>query len=105
MTKEEKAKIDAYLKHKFRLSWRFYSNARKTCIKAAVCAVCRKNKRPLYADHIEAVINPKTGFRGWDEYYNRMFNGKLQALCRDCHKAKTKKENAERRKTRVETGR
>jgi len=56
----------------------------------------------LVADHIEPVVDPRTGFIGWDNYYDRMFNGQLQCLCEVCHKAKSKEENAELRKVKKE---
>lgn len=52
----------------------------------------------VVVDHIEPVV-PLTGFVSWDDVIQRMFcdvNG-LQALCKDCHKVKTKEENAIRR--------
>lgn len=54
-------------------------------------------------DHIDPVIDPKTGFVSWDEVVKRMFcelEG-LQVLCHDCHTHKTKDERT-RRKNRDE---
>lgn len=55
----------------------------------------------LQVDHIEPVI-PVTGFDTWDGFIKRLFcDGKgLQLLCKACHKKKSAKENAERKKNR-----
>lgn len=46
-------------------------------------------------DHIEPVIDPNVGFIDWNTYMDRLFceEDGLQALCKDCHKIKTKEEN------------
>lgn len=72
-----------------------WSPAYRNCKKAKNCAICAKEFRPdetKLADHIEPVVDPVVGFTTWDVYVQRMFFGKLQALCDSCHKAKTKKE-------------
>ena len=42
-------------------------------------------------DHIEPVVNPVTGFVGFDDYVERMFCGEdgFQSLCPDDHDKKT----------------
>jgi hypothetical protein len=45
-------------------------------------------------DHISPVVDPEVGFKGWDEYIERMFcevDG-YQLLCPDCHDKKTSDE-------------
>jgi hypothetical protein len=56
----------------------------------------------LYADHILPVIEPKRGFIDWNTYIERLFNGKLQALCGKCHAVKSNAEAKERAKARKE---
>ena len=52
----------------------------------------------MQADHIEPVI-PIEGFDSWDKVIERLYCEKegFQALCKDCHKAKTQEENKLRR--------
>ncbi len=89
---------DAYLKSAFRKIWR-WSPQRRECLKGTSCVSCRREipKEIKRADHISPVVDPKYGFVGWDEYYRRMFYGKLQLLCDTCHKVKTKAEGKQRR--------
>lgn len=65
------------------------------------CAKCQKwrIKDEIEVDHIEPVI-PVTGWRGFDVSIPRLFCPKegLQILCLSCHSAKSKSENAERRR-------
>ena len=52
--------------------------------------------KTVIVDHIIPVVNPETGFNGWDEYINGMFpQGEgifFQAICRDCHNIKGEEE-------------
>lgn len=89
-------KSQIYLKSAIRKIWR-WSKARRECLKAKTCAVCG-TKAKLFADHIDPVVDPQKGFQGWDVYIKRMFDGKLQAVCKPCHAKKSKEENALRRK-------
>jgi 5-methylcytosine-specific restriction endonuclease McrA len=91
-------KTDIYLKSAFRKIWR-WSKARRECLKADVCNECGNRIPPKLrrADHIDPVISVHYGWEGWQVYYERMFNGKLQMMCKGCHDAKTKRENALRR--------
>lgn len=52
----------------------------------------------VVVDHISPVI-PVTGFTNWDDVINRMFCSRLglQVLCKECHRLKTKEENAQRK--------
>jgi len=55
-----------------------------------------RKKSAVALDHVIPVIDPKTGFTTWDDYIERMFNGKVQLLCHSCHNIKTTQENGER---------
>jgi len=64
------------------------------------CAHCGHifGPKEIDIDHVEPVVNPATGFKGWDEYVNRLFVSKegYQVLCKECHKQKSKEENETR---------
>ena len=65
------------------------------------CAGCGKlfKGADVAVDHIEPVVNPKTGFVSWDVYIERMFceaDG-FQVLCHTCHGIKTQNEREERK--------
>lgn len=93
-----------------RLSYRY--PARSECLKKYrvsrgkyKCAKCQRifRKKDIAIDHIEAVVNPLTGFIDWNTYIARLFcplDG-LQVLCNNgkdsCHKVKSKQENTLRR--------
>lgn len=64
------------------------------------CACCGElyGAKCVVVDHISPVV-PVTGFVSWDDVITRMFcdvEG-LQVLCKECHKIKTKEENAQRK--------
>lgn len=67
------------------------------------CEICHKECERLDVDHIMPVV-PVSGFTTWDHYIASRFvtADKLQGICRDCHKAKTKQENVKRRELRKE---
>jgi hypothetical protein len=57
------------------------------------CKYCEeyfKNKE-ICLDHIQPVVDPKTGFTTWDDYIEKMFPEKegFQVLCKRCHDVKT----------------
>lgn len=60
----------------------------------------------VVVDHIEAVVDPQTGFVSWDEYIKRMFCSVegLQVLCNgeasSCHFQKSLAENEVRKAKR-----
>lgn len=63
------------------------------------CAHC-KGEFPgseIDIDHTIPVVDPATGFTTWDSFINRLFCPKenFAALCKPCHKIKTKMENNE----------
>ncbi len=63
-----------------------------------VCELCKQQRERIDVDHINPVV-PTSGFTTWDNYIAARFvtSDKLQGICKDCHKAKTKGENAQRR--------
>ena len=68
------------------------------------CKKCERiysSSRDLHGDHIQPVVDFNTGFTTWDEYINKLFLGKIQALCVECHKQKSEEENVIRREKRV----
>lgn len=106
-------KPDRYLLAYFRRVWR-WDPERKAVLEAShqkagsllnrQCEKCKKNfpKRKVVADHIDPVINPRTGFVDWNTLYLRLFVPRtgLQALCTVCHRIKSNLENRIRRATR-----
>lgn len=66
------------------------------------CAACSRLFKAIdvQVDHIDPVVDIDRGFKGWDEYIDRMFceiDG-LQVLCKECHSIKTANEKLARRK-------
>ena len=66
------------------------------------CAKCKKAfpSSDVEVDHISPVVSLEDGFINWDTFIERLFgDGKnLQVLCKSCHKDKTTKEKASRKK-------
>lgn len=65
------------------------------------CAQCGKkySRKGVAIDHVQPVV-PVTGKTNFDDYVKRLFCGVkgLQVLCKDeCHRLKSKHENAQRR--------
>lgn len=50
----------------------------------------------VQVDHINPVIDPATGFQGFDTFIERLFTEaeNFQVLCKDCHIIKSKDEKA-----------
>lgn len=90
---------------------RFWSPARECLAKARIsrgvyqCQLCNKivSNKEIKIDHIDPVI-PLDGFKNWDEVISRLFceASGFQAICKECHDDKTKKENAQRKILRKE---
>lgn len=62
-------------------------------------------KSLVQVDHTRPVVDPETGFKSFDEYYQRLFcsASELQVLCKTgCHAIKTKEENKVRRQVKKE---
>ena len=69
-------------------TWRTY--------KSGVNKGSPKKVKNTVVDHIVPVVDPLTGFVGWDTYIERMFceaDG-LQVICHDCHEKVTAEERA-----------
>lgn len=65
-----------------------------------ICEKCKQSRERIDVDHIIPCIRPADGFTTWDAYINARFvetPEQLQCLCKECHSAKSKLENAERR--------
>lgn len=64
------------------------------------CNVCKEEftSAQIEVDHIKPVINPKKGFTSWDDYIDALFceSKNLQAVCKSCHKEKSKKERTKK---------
>lgn len=60
------------------------------------CAICQQefSAKDMQVDHIKPVVDPKTGFKNWDTFIDRLYceASNLQAVCKLCHAKKTKQE-------------
>lgn len=60
------------------------------------CQLCLKQTAAidLQVDHVKSVgsINGEYPYLDWTNFVYNMFFGEMQAICRDCHKKKTKEE-------------
>lgn len=69
-----------------------------------LCNVCTGEfpAKEVQVDHIQPVVDPKTGFINWDTFIDRLFCEKenLQVLCTTCHKLKTSEENLQSKLTK-----
>ena len=65
-----------------------------------LCNKCKEivGTKEFQIGHKEPVV-PVTGWDSWDGFISRLFcpKSKLQLLCKPCHKAKSKKENGDRK--------
>ncbi len=69
-----------------------------------ICELCHESREKLDTDHIEPCVSPIVGMVGWSEYIERRFvfsAKKLQVICKDCHKKKSKEENKIRREVKI----
>ncbi len=65
-----------------------------------VCEMCKGEREKIEIDHKIPCIKPADGFTSWDAYITSRFvedASALQALCHECHAAKSKEENRLRR--------
>ena len=55
-----------------------------------------KRKKNILVDHVAPVVDPTTGFSGWDNFINGLYceEDNLQAICSACHDAKSSEERA-----------
>src|SRR5258708_34215430 len=100
-------KPDGYIFAALRKIWRWSPERRKALMEAGndeqgyTCSSDRKpyKREDVAVDHVLPVVDPRKGFQGWDIYIRRLYTSAqdLQVLCKSCHKAKTKEENAQRR--------
>lgn len=63
------------------------------------CEKCKEEREKIEIDHIQPIVKPEDGFVDWNTYIDSKFveADKLQGLCHECHKAKSKEENKIRR--------
>ena len=107
------AKFASFIKNNLRSATRKWQPIQDVKKKANVsrglyeCAGCKQHVPPtikqgrrrvtnIFVDHIDPIVDPKTGFIDWDTYINRMFceEDNLQLLCGPCHDEKSMKERA-----------
>lgn len=65
-----------------------------------ICELCGQEREKVDVDHKIPIVRPADGWISWDHYIANRFvesADALQILCVDCHKAKSKEENARRR--------
>lgn len=103
----EKHKFN-YVKNALRIAtykWPYFSiamNRQRLERGLYLCESCKGSFGPkeINRDHIEPVIDVKTGFTTWENYINRLFvkSNQIQILCLQCHENKTFTENTMRLK-------
>lgn len=63
------------------------------------CNICSGEfpAKEIQVDHIQPVVDPLVGFKDWNTFIRRLFceEKNLQAVCKVCHKEKTKKEKTQ----------
>jgi 5-methylcytosine-specific restriction endonuclease McrA len=105
------SRFRSFLMSALRRASRFWSPARECLGRARIargmykCENCSKvvGTKEIKIDHIDPVI-PISGFEKWDEVIERLFceEDGFQAICKECHDIKTKKENSDRKALRKE---
>jgi len=64
------------------------------------CAECKGEfpAKEVAVDHLQAVVDPATGFVGWDTFIQRLYCDEdgMQTLCHTCHDIKTQEERKRR---------
>lgn len=107
--------IDSYIIAALRKVWRYSPARRAVKNRAKVgeayrCESCQGLFERIEIDHIDPVgscvftSGPNKGKKNWNEFIERLNyvqEDNLRALCRGCHKEKSVKENAERRKAKA----
>ena len=73
------------------------------CNVPSTLVVNSKRVKNVFVDHVSPIVDPSTGFNGWDQFINNLYCEKtnLQLLCGQCHDIKTAAERklaVERRK-------
>lgn len=53
-----------------------------------------KRVKNIFCDHVNPVVDPETGFSGWDSFVTNLFceENNLQLLCKACHDLKSAEE-------------
>jgi len=53
-----------------------------------------KRRKNILVDHVNPVVDPTTGFTGWDDFVNGLYCEEinLQAICYHCHNKKSAEE-------------
>lgn len=79
-------------------------NKSKTAPNTYTCNMCKDSfgRKDVRLDHIDPIVDPTTGFIGWDSYVERLFcevDG-FQVLCDTCHDSKTMTERELRKQYR-----
>ena len=81
--------------------WLYYGDNRKQAIInskveggyiCCQCGVVMRTQKELKADHITNLTQGMGDRIDWNLYMNRLFNGEIQILCRNCHDIKTHQE-------------
>jgi 5-methylcytosine-specific restriction endonuclease McrA len=100
---------DAKIMAALRKVWRFSPERREALAAAThpenrqevVCSSCGVwcHAKLAKVDHIEPVMAVE-GWDSWNGVIHRLQYGALQVLCEECHRLKTKAENAERARYR-----
>ena len=71
------------------------------CKQIVTTSVVIDNKRQknVFCDHIIPVVDPLTGFSGWNDFINRLYceEDNLQLLCKKCHDLKSADERQKRK--------
>lgn len=57
-----------------------------------------KRMNNIFCDHINPIVDPVTGFTGWDDFINNLYceTENLQVACKSCHDMKSKEERQAR---------
>jgi hypothetical protein len=70
---------------------------KKSRLEGNVCYDCEKwSTERCDIDHVKPVVGIE-GFRDWNTYIERLFNGELRPLCKPCHKVVTSKQRKARK--------
>lgn len=114
-TPEQKKWLKRYLKPQIDRVWAWWEPRQEARAKAKgtrygmqICCECKGEflRGDTDVDHVDPTVPVGTeGFEDIGNYIERRFCQveNLRVVCKDCHKKKTQKENAERRKARAAT--
>ena len=75
-----------------RRGWYLCNECKEEVPKSIVIDGKRVNN--VSVDHRNAIVDPATGFSGWDDFVNNLYceTDNLQVLCRACHNKKSSEE-------------